>query len=221
MPNAPIDPTTPLAAFAVPLTSLEEAAGGQSVLSGCARVQGLGLRVQVWMPSFSAALLSAAMHLPEGISMWSSCFVRAGLHFFPAYLTESRRAALDTTAMSWQSLGRAQMQKGTPALRAELQSLLAADPSIGVCVLPFHEPWTLRMQFAWVHACHKHIGCDLVPGGMPRPCCFVRHCLLLALAPSAASDAFLGAFSLGHACFLDCPACCQDASGQSLTTFAL
>ncbi|KAK9802849.1 hypothetical protein WJX73_007898 [Symbiochloris irregularis] len=79
MPNAPIDPTTPLSAFAVPLTALEEA---------------------------------------------------SGLDFFPAYLNDSRRAALDTTALSWQALGRTQMQQATPALKAELLSLLAADPSL-------------------------------------------------------------------------------------------
>lgn len=77
-----------------------------------------------------ACCSSCRAQLRHGCSSIKRVILRAGLDFFPGYLNASRRAALDTTALGWQALGRAQMQSSA-ALQSELQSLLAADPSLG------------------------------------------------------------------------------------------
>ncbi|KAL4428150.1 hypothetical protein ABPG75_002239 [Micractinium tetrahymenae] len=116
MPNQPIDPDTPLASFAVPISSLEEV---------------------------------------------------AGLRFFPGYLSDARREAVDETALVVQSLGFAELRKLKPGAAPPL--LPAPDGSLQP-PLPVPTPGALspgalpptdqRRSLGAVHVC-EHTECRL------------------------------------------------------------
>ncbi|KAL4420173.1 hypothetical protein ABPG77_008309 [Micractinium sp. CCAP 211/92] len=115
MPNQPIDPDTPLASFAVPISSLEEV---------------------------------------------------AGLRFFPGYLSDARREALDETALVVQSLGFAELRKlkpgaAPPLLPAPDGSLQPLPPPVPGALSPSALPPTdQRRSLGAVHIC-EHTECRL------------------------------------------------------------
>lgn len=108
MPNAPIDPATPLEAFAVPLTQLESVSG--------ARARGLPAPCH-------AETLAQAHRIRRRAPEWRPAPVRprvaAGLKFFPGLLTDDKRQSLDQAVSSslpgTASVSPAQMRLATPA----------------------------------------------------------------------------------------------------------
>ena len=103
MPNAPIEPDVPLSAFAVPLSALEEVAGR--------RRWGQVGQVGRWDP---AKMLGPQLDLRHDNSCLCLTFESAGLRFFPSYLSDQRRAALDDAALAVQRIGYAALQKLKP-----------------------------------------------------------------------------------------------------------
>ena len=151
MPNSPIDPGTPLTAFAVPLDALEAVSGacparGVRVLpslrcctghavppaqhgaaprtqtccntaheAASARLQleRQGLVVVVGRRAVQKCSLGA-LRPPVGSPTGLGCTpCAAGTRFFPGFVNEKRRLALDATALDWQQQGQAKMKVGS------------------------------------------------------------------------------------------------------------
>lgn len=141
MPNAPIEPDTPLASFAVPLTALEEVSGEQGVqggwvggrprgrAGGCTGERGCGW----WRCApCEAGTLGSSLQAPH---LCAPPALPTGLRFFPGYLSDARREALDETALAVQAQGHAQLlalRPGSqpPLLPAPGGAVAAAAPPL-------------------------------------------------------------------------------------------
>ena len=165
MPNQPLEPGTPLAAFAVPLSSLEEVSGALPDCScpfACTAVcishtppaqavcaaasyrrpaavakafRGLFINDSTLMNSVllmckaamrpTALLQLRSLHLQKRPTAPNSKYVCAGLRFFPQYLDDERRYALDAASLGWQRQGREQMAQ-LPSMGQPLDGMLSS-----------------------------------------------------------------------------------------------
>jgi hypothetical protein len=115
MPNSQIDPATPLSAFVVPLSALEEVSGRSSARSATTR---LGAQLRVLQPAWTIG----------NLHVWRQWLpAAAGLKFFPGYISNDRREFLDNVSLEWQRIGHQEQKKLAPP--PAQPSLLLEAPS--------------------------------------------------------------------------------------------
>lgn len=145
MPNSAITPDVPLTAFTVPLSALEEVSG-----EGQAGV----LRGSPCPPRGTRSCLCLTGRRPR---------VPAGLRFFPAYMSETRRQYVDRAALALQQAGRAQLGPGGahpnvlllpggPSVDGAASSARpsAAGPSAGIIHVCEHTACRLPAEKFWL-----------------------------------------------------------------------
>lgn len=190
MPNKPIDPNAPLTSFAVPLERLESVAGLKYVSGADHELTDVSLLFTLAMSSSIGGTAGSNLRI-KVLYIISSKRIPAPERFFPHYIDDKRRRALDHAAEEWQKTGQAilRLQKGAkgggadpllppakePAALPETSS--ASSPSVSKGnggkgsngITPamksvLYEPKTRGGNGGVVHVC-DHAVCDLVKPG--------------------------------------------------------
>lgn len=116
---------------------------------------------QLW----EAALRRANAHAPSTPHRTAPTRPPQGLRFFPGYLSDARREALDETALAVQAQGHVQLQALKPGFQPPLlpapgSAAAAAPPPAKGALPPALPPTDQRRALGAVHVC-EHTECRL------------------------------------------------------------